>query len=117
LSQPFFPGSTQGLNLVLSNPYNFPISVTSVTVTVDPATTTKSGGKANPSCVGNDNLQVTRQLASAVTLPSNATKSLSDLGVADSDLPQVKMLDLDTNQDACKDTTFKLSYTGTATKS
>jgi hypothetical protein len=112
----FSPGVIQPLNLVLSNPYNFAITVSSVTVSVDPATT-KTSGAPNPACLGTTNLTVTQQLAATVTLPPNGTKSLSELSVDPANWPTLQMPDLPTNQDACKNTTFKLSYTGTATKS
>ena len=116
VSGQFAPGVTQPLNLVLANPYSFPITVTSVTVTVDP-TTTKTSGQANAACVGTTNLQVTQQLTTTVALGANATRSLTQLGVDPSKWPQLQMPDLPVNQDGCKSTTFKLSYTGTATKS
>jgi|SRR5581483_988757 len=116
LTQALYPGVSRPLDLVLANPYNFAITVTSVTVTVDPATTKTTGGP-NPACVGPTNLRVTQQLTGPATLAANATKSLSQLGVAPANWPQLLMPDLPTNQDDCKNTTFKLSYAGTAQKS
>ena len=110
----FSPGVSQSLNLVLANPYNFAIKVTGVTVTVGSATTRSTGG-ANPACDGNENLKVITQApftaTNPVTIPGNGTYTLSG-----GERPVLQMPDLPKNQDACKNTTFKLSYTGTATK-
>lgn len=116
LALPLFPGNTQSLNLSLGNPYNFPLKVLSVEVTVEPATT--KIGVANPGCIGDQHLSVLHGLTAEVTVPAHSTKSLQQMLPAQPDAwPLIKMLNLPTNQDACKNTTFKLSYEGTATKS
>lgn len=107
--QPFAPGVSHPLNLVLGNPYNFTIRVTSVTIAVDTATT-------NADCVGPTNLTVTKNLSAPVDVPRDATRSLQQLGVAQADWPVLTMPNLPVNQDACKGVTFSLSFTGQATK-
>jgi hypothetical protein len=113
ITQALYPGiSPVLLSLVLTNPNNFGIQITSVKVTVSGATT-------KPSCDGRANLLVTRVFAAgpvAVVVPKNSTRSLQDLGIPQAQWPQVQMPNLSTNQDACKGATFTLTYTGTATK-
>ena len=59
---------------------------------------------------------VTRPFSGSVVVPKESTKSLTQLGVPQAQWPRLSMPNLATNQDACKATTFKFSYTGTATK-
>jgi hypothetical protein len=106
---PFAPGVTRPLNLVIGNPYNFAIRVTSVAITVA-AATNRAG------CSGPANLQVTEPLAVAVTVPADSTRSLEQLGVAAADWPQLTMPNLATNQDACKNADFSLAFSGQATR-
>lgn len=106
------PGAAATVDLALANPNSFDIRVTSVTVKVEVATT--KAGAANAACDGTKNLVVTRQLGADVTLPKKATRSLSQLGVPESQWPLVTMPNLAVNQDACKLTTFTLTYSGTA---
>jgi hypothetical protein len=111
---PFAPGAPpQLLNLVFTNPYNFSggLKITDVRVTVQHATT-------SPDCDGPANLVVYRTFTGPVIVPrGNNPQSLSDLHVPEVQWPLIQMVDLPTNQDACQNTTFTLSYTGTATKS
>lgn len=105
----FAPGVTQPLNLVIGNPYNFTIRVTAVTITVGATT-------GNEECAGPLNLTVAQGLTVPVDVPRNSTRSLQQLGVAEADWPRLKMPNLETDQDACKNATFSLAYTGEATK-
>ncbi|MGH8994381.1 MAG: hypothetical protein ACRDZ7_22965, partial [Acidimicrobiia bacterium] len=109
LDQVLYPGTSERVNLSLGNPYNFPLRVLGVEVTVEPETT-------NPGCIGDDNLSVVHGLTGEVVVPARSTMSLLELGVDPGLWPLVEMLNLDTNQDACKNATFKLSYEGTGTK-
>jgi hypothetical protein len=111
----FYPGATpQPLDLVLSNPFNFDIKVTGIMVTVQAATT--KNGNPNPNCDGTQNLKVTRPFNGTVILAKNATTSLSRLGTPASQYPLLQMPDLPVNQDACQNSTFRMSYSGTAVK-
>jgi hypothetical protein len=116
LTGSFSPGVQQSLNVVLTNPYNFPIKVTGVTVRVEP-TTAKATGGANPACDGTENLTVVSQApftsTHPVTVPAGPGGSYT---LKAAEQPVLQMPDLDKSQDDCKNTTFKLSYTGTATK-
>lgn len=109
-----YPGVTQTVNLVFTNPNNFDLKVLSVTITVQSGTT--KVGNPNPGCVGTQNLVVARPFTGPAVVPKNSTKSLSDLHVPTAQWPVVQMPNLPFSQDACQDTTFHMTYTGTATK-
>jgi hypothetical protein len=114
---PLAPGVTRPLNLAFTNPFSnaHGIDLTDIQITVNDVTI--KDGRPNPDCVGSDNLTVERGSAWAINVPRKSTVSLEGLGI-DPDLwPQVTMLNLDENQDACKNTTFAFSYTGSAEKS
>jgi hypothetical protein len=99
-------GPASPIALVLRNPNNFPIYVTSLQVTV----------QDNPACPTAANLalqqpDVDSSLAKRVTLPANATINLPS-----TQRPTIRLLDTPSNQDSCKNTSFTLVYAGTATK-
>ncbi len=101
------PGASAPLALTISNPNDEPIVVTRLTVTVQP-------GSTNPGCDGPTNLAVTQSDASEanpLVVPANGTVSVPSGGVS---APLLEMLNLPTNQDACKGATFTFSYGGSA---
>ena len=107
------PGSQRRIDLVLTNPNSFDVLAR---VDVAVAEDTTAGGAPNPGCSGAENLVVVQGLRGTVTLPRKATRSLSDLGVAEADWPLVQMANLTTNQYASKGSTFTLVYSGSAVK-
>ncbi len=101
------PGSSGPLALTISNPNDEPIFVTRIAVTVQP-------GSTNPGCDGPANLAVTQSNASEanpLVVPANGSVSVPSGGVS---APVLEMLNLPTNQDACKGATFTFSYAGSA---
>ena len=105
-------GPATPLDLKISNPYNFAIRVISIDVSVAPA---------GP--CGTDNVTI-QELAKThptpIVVPANSTATLTGLlsgGSWPADWPTIGMKSGAGNQDVCKNVTFKLSYTGTATKS
>jgi hypothetical protein len=101
-----YPGAAAvPVNLVFANSHPAPITVQSVTVSV---TGTSAGG------CGAANFSVTQQLTATPTVPAKTTMSLQQLGVDQSDWPQLRMLDAG-NQDACRNASVNLAYAGTAT--
>ena len=108
------PGVTQPLDLVITNANDFPIEVTRIAATVQDATT--KGGELNRACVGSKHMNVSRAFTGPVVVPAKATKSLSQLGTSVEQWPLISMLNLTSNQDACKGTTFELTYAGTVTR-
>jgi hypothetical protein len=111
-----FPGVTRPLNLVVTNPYSNAHGIDIGEITISVANATVRDGQPNPACDGPTNVTVTPGSAWPVNVPRNSTRSLEQLGVAESAWPQVTMVNLPTNQDACKNTTFTFIYSGSATK-
>jgi hypothetical protein len=100
----YLPGVSQPVDLTISNPFGFDLSVTAITTHVGPA--------SRPDC-GDGNLVVTRDFSGMVVVPAHATRSLSGLNVPESQWPILTMPDTASNQDACTRATFQLTYTGT----
>lgn len=101
------PGVSRPVDLVIHNPFNYAIKVTSVAVTIGSA----------PGCPAAQNFALEHSLIGTVTVPANTARSLSALGVPEADWPLVRMVNLPTtNQDACKNTSVTLTYSGTAEK-
>lgn len=112
LTEPFFPGTSQPIDLRITNTNSFTVTVTGVDVTVQDATT--RDGQPNPGCIGSEHFQVVQQLRTEAPIPGGATRRLSELGVPQSRWPVVEMLNLPVNQDACQGTSLTLTYRGTA---
>ena len=99
------------LNLTLSNPNNFDLKVT--------RPGRRGRGGYEPSGLQRyaelrDHADPRRSVPDHV--PAGQTRTLTQLGVADGDKPQVEMLNLPSNQDACKSATITLDYGGSARK-
>ena len=114
-----FPGNQPvPMSLSIGNPYNFDLIITSVTV--DVADPTMKDDAANDNCIGSENVEVVRHLdasTSPIVIPPRSTRTLTELDVAVSRWPAVRMINLaDVNQDACKGTRFTFEFSGTATK-
>jgi hypothetical protein len=110
------PGVTHPLDVVFTNPYSNGqgINITSLEITVNDLTLLN--GRPNPDCIGPQHVTVAKGSAWRINIPRNSTVRLSDRVPNSSDWPQVTMQNRPWNQDACKDTTFTFSYTGTAEK-
>jgi hypothetical protein len=104
VAQLLAPGITAPVDLSLTNPNNQPLKITSVVVSV------KSTSKS--SC-GTDNFSV-RQFAGGypLTVPANATRTLSQLGIALAQMPALTFVNKPSNQDACQNTKITLGYAG-----
>lgn len=110
IAQALVPGVTVPLNVAFNNPNSFALKVSNVSVSIEERTSATG-------CSGTRNLALT-QLKSTrypLTIPPGPS-TLQSLGVSASDMPQVSMLNLPTNQDACKGARYNLQYTGTAGK-
>jgi hypothetical protein len=108
LDRPVGPGISAPLDLRITNPTSGTLKVTNLTTRL---TTAKAG------CESAENYKVLQYRgAYPVSVPAGASRTLSSLGVATRDLPQVEMLNLPRNQDACKGAALTLSHSGTATK-
>jgi hypothetical protein len=107
-TQPLSPGVSVALDVTVTNPYDFALRVIDVSVAA-------TGPAA---CPAGDNLATTpSSFAGPVVIPAHSSRSLSALGVPSAQRPQLLLRNLDSNQDSCKNATFKLTYSGTGTKS
>ena len=100
------PGSEPGaVDLAITNPFGATMTVTNLGVSVT--------GTDKPGC-GVGNYAVTGYSGPAsLTIPPNTTKTLQQLGVPRAQWPQVSMVNLPANQDACKGATVELHFSGT----
>lgn len=89
-----YPGAQRELLLIVGNPHNFDIRVTSLTVRV---------GNAGPGC-GGANVVVT-DFTGTLVVPGNAT--------AEQPVPVAMVAD---PPDACRDASFPLTFGGSAAK-
>jgi hypothetical protein len=108
------PGLALPVDVTFSNPYAFDIRVQSLSIAVSQQTWRH--GEPNPDCSGPENLSVEHSLLETVVIAAHRTRSLSELGVAQSDWPAIQMPDLPSNQDACKTTAFSFAFHAVATK-
>jgi hypothetical protein len=101
------PGVSAPINLAITNPNAVTLNVTNLTVTL--------AGTTTSSCAIN-NYAVTQFSGTyPVAVPAGATRTLSQLGIGQAAWPSIRMLNLATNQDACRGTAVQLAYTGTGT--
>ena len=104
------PGADLPLNVTVSNGFDFDLSVTELRVTVAP-------GSSEPGCDGPANLQVTESNAAggalSIVVPAHGSVTLPAQGAT---APQVTMLDLPTNQNACKNAVFTFTFSGSGTR-
>jgi hypothetical protein len=109
LTSPLYPGTSQSLNMTFTNSSDKPITIASGGVSASNITITSGA----PGCASSS-FAVTQGLTTAVTIPANqiAPTSLSALGVPKADWPIIKMIDTNTNQDACQGATLTLTYSG-----
>ena len=104
------PGVDRSLRLTVSNPFDFDLRVTSLTVSVRP-------GSSQPGCDGPANLRVSQSNTTegnvSIVVPA---RGFVTLPAQDATTPQVTMLDLAVSQDACKNAVFTFTYSGVATR-
>jgi uncharacterized membrane protein len=105
------PGTEKPVDLSLKNSHNFEIQVVEVALALDPHS-------SEPGCEVSDNFEVEQMAASRypLSLPADTTLSLSDLGVPESDMPRVRMLNTSFDQEACKGAEISFRHSGTAIK-
>lgn len=108
VAEPFFPGGSAPLDLVISNPLTTDLVVSELVVEVD-AVDAPNATDELPCTV--DDFAV-EQLPSRdhLVVAAGTTAALTELGVAVEDLPSVLMLDTASNQDGCKGASFVLAY-------
>ncbi len=104
LTYPLFPGMAEPVNLSLTNSYSTPVTMAAKTLRITVTNTSTT-------CHANANYSVRHGLTVQVVVPGNSTRTLSQLGVAQSAWPLIAMLDPAVNQDACQGTSLTLHYT------
>lgn len=109
LAVPLHPGLEAPLDLTLKNPNNFALRVLGLTVAVRPATSSSA-------CNGSANFAVAPYSGPTPLLLRPGSTRLSALVPDPARWPQVAMLDLPFNQDACRRTRLVLDYGGTAVR-
>jgi hypothetical protein len=103
------PGVTRPLDLRVSNTTSFDITVTAIGATVDAVTSVAA-------CNGTANFATAPYSGPGFVIPAGAANvTLTSLGVPQAHLPTVSMLNLATNQDACKGADLTLHFDGSAT--
>jgi hypothetical protein len=102
-----YPGGREvPVDLKLSNPNRVSIVVTSVTITVK--------GSSAAGCDSADIVE-SRPLSARPIVPPKQTRTLSELGIPESEWPALRMIDRG-NQDACRGAVLQLSFQGTAVR-
>jgi hypothetical protein len=109
----FYPGTSELLDLEVTNSFRFAVTVLSVSITVGQVPT--RDGLPDTACPGTTDMRVTRPMATTFEVPARSSKSLSQLGVPQDKWPVLTMPDLAVNQDACEGATFSLFYSAEAT--
>jgi len=103
------PGLGAAVPVTITNPLTFPLTVTDLVMT-------PAAGSSNPGCDGATNLSVAQSNmaggAVSVVVPAGGSVLLPAQGAT---APVVTMLDLGSNQDACKGATFSLTYAAMGT--
>lgn len=102
-----YPGKSADLSVRVANPNGAAILVTSLTVSVQP-------GSSKAGCDGPGNLTVRQSNVSAanpLSVPANGSVTLPSGPVS---APQVTMLNLPTNQDACQGAVYTFVYGGSS---
>jgi hypothetical protein len=99
-------GAPVPINLVFTNRAKAPITVRNVTVTVT--------GTDRLGCAAN-NFTLARQLTAQPVVPADSTETLHNLGVPQSQWPQLQML-YGGRQDVCMNATVNLAFAGSANR-
>ncbi len=97
-------GAAVPVELTLTNPNGVPITVTDVAMRVT--------GAVPSGCAAA--IVVAQQLAAAVVVPAQSTRTLSALGVPADAWPRLAMIDTQTDQSACQRAAIELGFTGSA---
>lgn len=109
LDTTLYPGGSGALDLTLTNVTSGELTVGEITVAVASVDT-----QPQRQCLIADFVVTQLDQALQFTLPANATRTLTQLGVAPADLPRVAMTNTPVNQDGCKNSTVNLAFAGRA---
>ncbi len=106
--QVLVPGVSQPIDLQIDNPNSSSLTLSTLTVELG-GVDAPQATPTLPCATGDFSVQQYSGLLPLVIAP-NSTVNLQQLGVPQSDWPQVSMLDRATNQDGCQGASLSLSY-------
>lgn len=112
-TEPISPGVMASLDLLMTNPHAFPMSVTDLSVRVQKVSA-PNADDAHPCTVGDFAVDQASR-SGKITLAARSTIALSSLGLESTTWPQVGMLNRPANQDGCKGASLTLAYTASGT--
>jgi hypothetical protein len=107
------PGFAVPLNLELTNPGATAIAISGVQVSVSSISAPRAS--ASYSCTSDDFSVAQFSGAYGFTIPASSSRSLSELGFQETQLPRVAMPNRPVNQNGCKGASLQFDFTGTAT--
>jgi hypothetical protein len=107
--RPISPGVSAAVNLVLTNPHGFPLTVREMSLSIRDVVAPHAD-EAHPCTVGDFTLTQARP-HTVLDVPANGTTSLRAAGVVTSDWPRVGMTAAAYNQDGCKGATLRFDNT------
>jgi hypothetical protein len=113
LPTPLEPGFGAPLDLALTNPGTTEIAVSGLQVAVSSIVAPRAS--ASYPCISDDFSVTQFSGAYGFTIPASSTRTLSELGFSEAQLPQVAMPNRPVNQNGCKGASVQFDFTGTAT--
>ena len=107
------PGIQAPIDVKLTNPYDTPLSVTDLRVSVQ-TVTAPHADHAHPCAIADFSVRQ-GPTGLKVTIPASTTNTLNSLGITRASWPAVGMLNRPANQDGCKGASLTLAYTASGT--
>ena len=109
---PLEPGPAQPIDVLITNPNDLPLNISSLSVTVQAVT----APQATPTlpCSPSDFAAMQPYSGQTLTVPSSSSRTLSELGVPSSEWPEIGIVDRPTNQDGCQGASLSLAYSANA---
>lgn len=108
LATPLRPGVSAALDLKLTNPHSYPMTVTAVSVRVSSVRVTRTGA---PSSCSPSNFVVSQPVkVLPLTLDPHSSVTLSQANFPQSAWPKITMLKTRVSQNECKRVSLTLSY-------
>lgn len=106
------PGTSSPVDLMLTNPND--VDLTLRDLTIELTAVVPAVGATGP-CTTAD-FEVVQLTPTEVVMPAHTARSMTALGVAPADLPQVSMLETAQNQNGCQNAKVMLAYVANATE-
>jgi hypothetical protein len=107
------PGAMVPIDLTLTNPHDFPISVTGLTVRIHLIQAPNADDRHL--CTNADFTLNQASNSDPITVAAGSTSTLSDLSLRRQTWPHIGMLNRPVNQDGCMGAALSLRYTGSGT--